>query len=35
MLFSRALFYPTIDIRDEEWLKTAYLFGDEINVTVR
>ena len=34
MLFSRALFYPTIDIRDEEWLKTAYLFWDEINTIV-
>lgn len=34
MLFSRALFYPTIDIHDEEWLKTAYLFWDEISTIV-
>ena len=34
MLFSKALFYPTIDIHDEEWLKTAYLFWDEISTLV-
>lgn len=34
MLFSKALFYPTIDIHDEEWLKTAYLFWDEISTIV-
>lgn len=34
MLFSKALFYPTIDIHDEEWLKTAFLFGDEIRTIV-
>jgi hypothetical protein len=31
MFSSRALYYPTIDIRDEEWLKTAFLFWDEIS----
>ena len=34
MLFSKALFYPTIDIHNEEWLKTAYLFWDEISTIV-
>lgn len=34
MLFSKALFYPTIDIHDEEWLKTAFLFWDEIRTIV-
>lgn len=34
MLFSKALYYPTIDIHDEEWLKTAYLFWDEISTIV-
>ena len=31
---SRALFYPSIDIPNEEWLKTAYLFWDEIDTIV-
>ena len=34
MLPSRALFYPTIDITDEDWLKTAYLFWDELSTIV-
>lgn len=34
MVPSKALYYPSIDIRDEEWLKTAYLFWDEINTIV-
>lgn len=31
MAFTKALFYPTIDIKNENWLKTAILFWDEIN----
>ena len=34
MGFTRALYYPTIDIRDEDWLRTAILFWDEINTIV-
>jgi uncharacterized protein DUF6236 len=34
MGFTKALFYPTIDIINEEWLKTAVLFWDEINTIV-
>lgn len=34
MGFTRALYYPTIDIRDEDWLKTATLFWDELNTIV-
>ncbi len=34
MGFTRALYYPTIDIRDDDWLKTAVLFWDEINTIV-
>ena len=30
MGFTKALYYPTIDILNEEWLKTAVLFWDEI-----
>lgn len=30
MMHSRALYYPSIDIINEDWLKTAYLFWDEI-----
>ena len=33
-MFSKALFYPTIDINDEEWLKNAYLFWDGIYTIV-
>ena len=33
-MFSRALYYPTIDIPDEDWLKTAYLFWDGIRTIV-
>jgi len=33
-MFSKALFYPTIDIKDEDWLKSAYLFWDEIDTIV-
>jgi hypothetical protein len=32
--FSRALYYPSIDIYSTEWLKTALLFWDEINTIV-
>lgn len=34
MAFTKALFYPTIDIKNEDWLKTAILFWDEINTIV-
>ena len=34
MAFTRALYYPTIDITNENWLKTAVLFWDEINTIV-
>ncbi len=34
MAFTKALFYPTIDIRNENWLKTAILFWDEISTIV-
>lgn len=34
MAFTRALFYPTIDIHNEYWLKTAVLFWDEISTIV-
>ncbi len=33
-MFSKALYYPTIDISDEDWLKTAYLFWDGIRTIV-
>jgi len=31
---TRALYYPTVDIANEDWLKTAILFWDEINTIV-
>lgn len=34
MSFSKALYYPSIDINDENWLKSAILFWDEINTIV-
>ena len=34
MMFSKALYYPTIDISDEDWLKTACLFWDGIRTIV-
>jgi len=34
MAFTRALYYPTIDITNEQWLKTAVLYWDEINTIV-
>lgn len=34
MAFTRALYYPTIDITNETWLKTAILYWDEINTIV-
>jgi len=34
MGFTKALYYPTIDILNEDWLKTAVLFWDEINTIV-
>lgn len=34
MEFSKALYYPSIDIDDERWLKSAVLFWNEINTIV-
>lgn len=34
MSYTKALYYPTIDIQDEEWLKNAVLFWDEISTIV-
>ena len=34
MIFSKALYYPTIDISVEDWLKPAYLFWDGIRTIV-
>lgn len=34
MAFTRALYYPSIDIHNERWLKTAILYWDEINTIV-
>lgn len=34
MAFTRALYYPTIDIHNVSWLKTAILYWDEINTIV-
>lgn len=34
MGFTKALYYPTIDINNEDWLKNAVLFWDEINTIV-
>lgn len=34
MSYTKALYYPTIDIEDSEWMKTAILFWDEINTIV-
>lgn len=34
MSFTKALYYPSIDIYDQNWLKTAVLFWDEINTIV-
>lgn len=33
-MLNKALYYPTIDINDEDWLKTAYLFWDGIHTIV-
>ena len=33
-MFSRALYYPTIDIKNEWWLKSAALFWDSIETIV-
>lgn len=33
-MFNIALYYPTIDIQDEGWLKTALLFWDGIRTIV-
>ena len=33
-MFGTALYYPTIDIKDEDWLKTAYLFWDGLRTIV-
>lgn len=34
MAFTRSLYYPWIDIRDEAWLKTAALYWDQIQTIV-
>ena len=34
MAFTRALYYPFIDITNEHWLKNAILYWDEINTIV-
>lgn len=34
MAFTKALYYPTIDIPEENWLKSAILFWDEIKTIV-
>lgn len=34
MMFSRALYYPTIEIKNEGWLKSAALFWDSIETIV-
>lgn len=34
MLFSRALYYPSIDIKNDRWLKSAILFWDSIETIV-
>lgn len=34
MLFENALYYPTIDIKDEAWLKSAVLLWDTISTIV-
>lgn len=34
MAATRALYYPTIDITNDNWLKTAVLYWDEINTIV-
>jgi hypothetical protein len=34
MAFSKALYYPTIDIEKENWLKSAILYWDEIQTIV-
>jgi len=34
MGFTKALFYPTIDIHHQDWLKNAILFWDEIHTIV-
>lgn len=34
MSYTKALYYPTIDIQDERWLKNAILFWDEISTIV-
>ncbi|MCW3128165.1 MAG: hypothetical protein JWO03_3823 [Bacteroidetes bacterium] len=34
MAFSKALYYPTIDITNDSWLKSAVLFWDEISTIV-
>jgi len=34
MAFTKALYYPRIQIRDDSWLKTAILYWDEIKTIV-
>lgn len=34
MSYTKALYYPTIDIEDDEWIKNAILFWDEIDTIV-
>ena len=33
-MFENALYYPTIDIHNEAWLKSAALFGDRLETIV-
>jgi hypothetical protein len=34
LAFTKALYYPRIEIRDDSWLKTAILYWEEINTIV-
>lgn len=34
MLFENTLYYPTIEIMDEAWLKSAVLLWDHISIIV-
>ena len=33
-MFEKALYYPTIDIQNDRWLKSAVLFWDKIETIV-
>jgi len=34
LAFTKTLYYPRIEIRDDSWLKTAILYWEEINTIV-